>query len=61
MTELWRDPLLPVSERVADLLRRMTLEEKAGQLAGLRALSWDPGTAVAPMEDDVGDPAPTPG
>ncbi|WP_454856290.1 glycoside hydrolase family 3 protein [Promicromonospora soli] len=26
------DPALPVAERVADLLRRMTLEEKAGQL-----------------------------
>ncbi|WP_380174764.1 glycoside hydrolase family 3 protein [Kineococcus sp. DHX-1] len=28
----YRDPRLPVAERVADLLGRMTLEEKAGQL-----------------------------
>ncbi|WP_408003853.1 glycoside hydrolase family 3 protein [Puerhibacterium puerhi] len=28
----YRDPSLPVAERVADLLGRMTLEEKAGQL-----------------------------
>jgi beta-glucosidase len=28
----YRDPALPVAERVADLLGRMTLEEKAGQL-----------------------------
>jgi len=31
-TEPYRDPSLPVEERVADLLSRMTLEEKAGQL-----------------------------
>ena len=28
----YRDPNLPVEERVADLLSRLTLEEKAGQL-----------------------------
>ena len=28
----YRDPRLPVSERVADLLERMTLEEKVGQM-----------------------------
>jgi beta-glucosidase len=32
MTEAFRDPSLPVEERVADLLSRMTVEEKAGQL-----------------------------
>ncbi|WP_426368055.1 beta-glucosidase [Streptomyces sp. E-08] len=58
MTESWRDPLLPASERVADLLRRMTVEEKAGQLAGFWALPADPGASVAPMEDDSGEPAP---
>ncbi|MBT0770938.1 glycoside hydrolase family 3 C-terminal domain-containing protein [Kineosporia sp. J2-2] len=30
----WRDPSLPVTDRVEDLLARMTVEEKAGQLAG---------------------------
>ena len=28
----YRDPSLPVEQRVADLLARLTLEEKAGQL-----------------------------
>jgi len=32
MTEPYRDPNLPVTERVEDLLGRMTVEEKAGQL-----------------------------
>ena len=32
ITEPYRDASLPVAERVADLLGRMTLEEKAGQL-----------------------------
>ncbi|MFB7862734.1 glycoside hydrolase family 3 N-terminal domain-containing protein [Streptomyces sp. NPDC056069] len=58
MTEPWRDPLLPASVRVADLLSRMTLEEKAGQLAGFWALPSNPGAPVAPMEDDSGEPAP---
>ncbi|MFD3355906.1 glycoside hydrolase family 3 N-terminal domain-containing protein [Streptomyces fradiae] len=58
MNEPWRDPLLPASARVADLLGRMTLEEKAGQLVGFWALPSDPGAPVAPMEDDSGEPAP---
>ncbi|SEB79484.1 glycoside hydrolase family 3 N-terminal domain-containing protein [Streptomyces sp. TLI_105] len=58
MTEPWRDPLLPAAVRVADLLSRMSLEEKAGQLAGFWALPSDPGAPVAPMEDDSGEPAP---
>ena len=60
MTEPWCDPLLPAAVRIADLLSRMTLEEKAGQLAGFWALPSNPGTPVAPMEDDSGEPAPRP-
>ena len=33
-SETYLDPSLPVEERVADLLDRMTIEEKIGQLAG---------------------------
>ena len=32
MTEPYRDHALPIEQRVADLMGRMTLEEKAGQL-----------------------------
>ncbi|HLV71162.1 MAG TPA: glycoside hydrolase family 3 N-terminal domain-containing protein [Vulgatibacteraceae bacterium] len=50
--EPWRDRELPVAERVADLLSRMTTEEKAGQLAGYWAMPSGPGAPVAPMEED---------
>ena len=33
----YRNPRLPIQQRVADLLSRMTLEEKIGQLAPNRA------------------------
>jgi beta-glucosidase-like glycosyl hydrolase len=56
--EAWRDPQLPVAERVTDLLGRMTMEEKAGQLAGFWAMPAEPGEPVAPKEDDIGEPAP---
>ncbi|TDC55662.1 glycosyl hydrolase [Actinomadura sp. KC345] len=56
--EPWRDRGLPVAERVADLLARMTPEEKAGQLAGYWALPAEPGEPVAPMEDDSHETAP---
>ncbi|MEV3927240.1 beta-glucosidase family protein [Actinomadura coerulea] len=54
----WQDPGLPVAERVADLLSRMTTEEKAGQLAGFWAMPAEPGEPVAPMEDDSRESAP---
>jgi beta-xylosidase len=56
--EAWRDPQLPVAERVTDLLSRMTMEEKAAQLAGYWAMPAEPGEPVAPKEDDIGEPAP---
>lgn len=38
--ERYKDPSLPVSDRVEDLLNRMTLEEKAAQLCGNLAVSF---------------------
>ncbi len=38
--EKYKDPALPVDERVEDLLSRMTLEEKAAQLCGNLAVSF---------------------
>jgi len=32
--ELWRDPGASVAERVKDLMSKMTIEEKTGQLYG---------------------------
>ncbi|GGN69207.1 glycosyl hydrolase [Actinoplanes lobatus] len=61
----WRDPGLPVSERVGALLAEMTLEEKVAQL-GSRWLGKDKGATgaagpepenghdVAPMESEFG-------
>ncbi len=37
----YRDPSLPVQQRAADLLKRMTLEEKVDQLAGGRRRAHD--------------------
>ncbi len=57
-TESWRDPRLPVAERVADLVSRMTVEEKAAQLVGYWAASAGPGEEVAPVPDDFEEPPP---
>ena len=38
--EKYKDPALPVDERVEDQLSRMTLEEKAAQLCGNLAVSF---------------------
>jgi beta-xylosidase len=54
--ELWRDPRLSTADRVADLLGRMTLEEKVGQLVGYWAESAREGEEVAPLPDDFGEP-----
>ena len=64
--EPWRDPALSADDRVADLLKRMTLEEKLGQLASVwlgAAVSTDdlaPETDaeardVAPHQHDMAD------
>ena len=58
LTETWRDPVLPAAERVADLMTRMTVSEKIGQLGSFWAESAAPGAQVAPAPDDFGDPPP---
>jgi len=62
----WRDVSRPAEERVADLLRRMTLAEKVGQLRstwpastldGTRSRSADGSGGVAPLQDEMDDGA----
>ena len=49
----WRDISLPLSERVTDLLGRMTLEEKVGQLYGVWAGADPKGDGVAPHQHEL--------
>jgi beta-xylosidase len=49
--EAWRDPARPAEERVADLLGRMTLEEKIAQLGSVWMGASGDGDGVAPMQD----------
>jgi beta-xylosidase len=49
--EVWRDPAWPAAERVADLLSRMTLEEKIAQLGSVWMGASGDGDSVAPMQD----------
>ncbi len=59
----WRDVSRPAQERVADLLRRMTLAEKVGQLRSTWPGSMPDGTrsrpaggsgGVAPLQEEMG-------
>ena len=52
----WRDPLRPAAERVADLLARMTLEEKVAQLTSIWPGDQPRDSNVAPMQGDFHDP-----
>jgi beta-xylosidase len=49
--ESWRDPTRPADERVADLLGRMTIEEKIAQLGSVWMGASGDGDGVAPMQD----------
>jgi beta-xylosidase len=51
----WRDPDRPVDERVAELMARMTLEEKVAQLYGVWVGSDPDGDGVAPYQHDMAE------
>ncbi|HUY45797.1 MAG TPA: glycoside hydrolase family 3 N-terminal domain-containing protein [Streptosporangiaceae bacterium] len=53
--QAWRDVGRPAAERVADLLERMTLEEKLGQLCSVWLGSESDGGEVAPHQHDLAD------
>jgi len=55
-TQLWRDPSRPAAERVADLLGRMTLAEKAAQLTSLWLGRQPQDSNVAPMQGEFRAP-----
>jgi beta-xylosidase len=52
LTEPWRDPSRPATERVADLLSRMTLAEKLAQLGSVWIGASGDGDGVAPMQHE---------
>lgn len=49
--QAWQDPSVPVDDRVDDLVARMTLREKVGQLASIWLVPDDSGD-MAPMQGD---------
>jgi beta-xylosidase len=49
----WRDTRLPVSDRVTDLLTRMTIEEKLAQLYGVWVGADPDGDGVAPHQHEL--------
>jgi beta-xylosidase len=51
----WRDVALPPERRVADLLARMTLEEKVAQLYGVWVGADADGEQVAPHQHELSD------
>jgi beta-xylosidase len=55
--DAWRDPGLPVDERVTDLLSRMTLEEKLAQLYSVWVGANAAGDDFAPHQHDLADEA----
>jgi len=57
VVEPWRDPRRAVDERVADLLGRMTLQEKVAQLYGIWLGMSDGDDDVAPFQHELVDAA----
>jgi beta-xylosidase len=51
----WRDTALPPPRRVADLLSRMTLEEKVAQLYGVWVGAEESGEQVAPHQHELAE------
>jgi beta-xylosidase len=52
-TAPWQDPALPATDRVDDLLARMTLEEKTAQLYGVWVGASTDGDSVAPHQQHM--------
>jgi beta-xylosidase len=50
--EPWRDPSLPVAERVSDLLARMTLQEKLAQLGSIWLSGPADNDGAAPLQGE---------
>jgi beta-xylosidase len=57
-TQAWRDPSRPATERVGDLLGRMTLEEKVAQLTSIWLGNQPSDSNVAPMQGEFSAAAP---
>ncbi len=55
----WRDRRLTPDVRVADLIARMTLDEKLAQLVGVWVGATHDGKGVAPHQDDLADETPS--
>jgi beta-xylosidase len=58
VAETWRDPSRPIGERVADLLAKMTIEEKLAQLGSVWVGASGDEDAVAPRQDEFSDEQP---
>ena len=58
VTHPWRDPSRPTAERVADLVGRMTLDEKLAQLASVWIDAAGDSDGVAPNHDEFGGEQP---
>ncbi|HYF74632.1 MAG TPA: glycoside hydrolase family 3 N-terminal domain-containing protein [Nocardioides sp.] len=54
MTDLWQDPDAPVDARVSDLIGRMTLTEKIGQLSGIWKVDPEVGEMAPMLRDGMG-------